>query len=87
MLSYRPSPKYLSILIACLFLIIAISWYIFCLVVPPGNGSVIRDVSFPSGSGIKQLSAELKSNGIIRSSWHFIILSRLTGQVPAPQGW
>jgi UPF0755 protein len=54
-------------------------WYLLCLFVPPGNGSVVRDVSFPPGSGIRKLAAELKSGGIIRSSWHFILVTRLRG--------
>ena len=55
-------------------------WYFLCLSVPPGNGSVVRDVSFPPGSGIRTLATELKSAGIIRSSWHFILVTRLRGE-------
>ncbi len=54
-------------------------WYLFCLFVPPGDGSVVSDVSFPPGSGIRRLAAELKGKGVIRSSWHFFILTRLRG--------
>ena len=54
-------------------------WYFLCLLVPPGSGSVVRDVSFPPGSGIRKLAMELKSAGIIRSSWHFILMTRLRG--------
>jgi UPF0755 protein len=61
----------------CLSLLLM--WYFLCLFVPPGNGSVVRDVSFPPGSGIRKLAAELKSGGIIRSSWHFILTTRLRG--------
>ena len=61
-------------------LILLLSWYLFCLFVPPGNGGVARDVSFPPGSGIRKLAAELKAGGIIRSSWHFVLVSRLRGQ-------
>jgi len=61
----------------CLFLILV--WYFALLFVPPGNGSVVRDVTFPPGSGIRKLSAELKAGGIIRSSWHFILMTRLRG--------
>jgi UPF0755 protein len=39
----------------------------------------VRDVSFPPGSGIRKLAVELKSGGIIRSSWHFILVTRLRG--------
>jgi UPF0755 protein len=60
----------------CLFL----SWYLFCLFVPPGSGGVVRDISFPAGSGIRKLAAELKAGGVIRSSWHFVLLTRLRGQ-------
>ena len=62
----------------CLSLLLL--WYFLCLFVPPGNGSVVRDVSFPTGSGIRKLAGELKAGGIIRSSWHFILLTRLRGE-------
>ena len=61
-------------------LILLLSWYLYCLFVPPGNGGVARDVSFPPGSGIRKLAADLKAGGIIRSSWHFVLLTRLRGQ-------
>jgi UPF0755 protein len=62
----------------CLCLVLL--WYFLCQFSPPGNGSVVRDVSFPLGSGIRKLATELKSGGIIRSSWHFILVTRLRGQ-------
>jgi UPF0755 protein len=37
-------------------------------------------VSFPAGSGIRKLATELKEAGIIRSSWHFILVARLRGE-------
>lgn len=55
-------------------------WYVGCLFVPPGNGSRVQDISFPAGSGIRKLANELKAGGIIRSSWHFILVTRLRGQ-------
>lgn len=61
-------------------LLLLLSLYIFCLLVPPGSGTVVRDVSFPAGSGIRKLASELKSAGIIRSSWHFVLVARLRGQ-------
>jgi UPF0755 protein len=61
----------------CLSLLLL--WYFLCLY-PPGNGSLVRDVSFPPGSGIRKLAGELKSGGIIRSSWHFILMTRLRGE-------
>ena len=70
--------KYLvSTVRICLGLLLM--WYLLCLFVPPGNGSVVRDVSFPPGSGIRKLAAELKSDGLIRSSWQFILMTRLRG--------
>ncbi|MBK5277156.1 MAG: endolytic transglycosylase MltG [Desulfuromonadales bacterium] len=60
-------------------LVLLLFWYLFCLFVPPGNGGVARDISFPSGSGIRKLAAELKVGGIIRSSWHFVLVTRLRG--------
>ena len=35
---------------------------------------------FPPGSGIRKLAADLKSGGIIRSSMHFVLLTRLRGE-------
>jgi UPF0755 protein len=61
-------------------LILLLSWYLFCLFVPSGNGTSTCDISFPPGSGIRKLAAELKSGGIIRSSWHFVLVTRLRGQ-------
>lgn len=55
-------------------------WYLMCSLSPPGSGSVVRDVSFPPGSGIRKLADELKSGGVIRSAWHFVLLTRLKGQ-------
>jgi UPF0755 protein len=75
----RPSKTMMVSFIRCC-LVIFLTWYFFCLLVPTGSGKVARVVSFPVGSGIKKLATELKRNGIIRSSWHFIIVSRLRGQ-------
>jgi len=80
MLPFKPTPKTIvvSLLRCCLLLLLG--WYLFCLLVPTGSGTKVHDVSFPTGSGIKKLATELKSAGIIRSSWHFILVSRLRGQ-------
>lgn len=61
------------------FILICLCWYFFCLLVPPGQGSVVRDFSFPSGSGLRKLANELKLGGVIQSSWHFVLLTRLRG--------
>ena len=81
MLPLKVTPKTItsSVVRACLLFLLG--WYLFCLFVPPGSGSVVHDVSFPAGSGIRKLAQELKSSGIIRSSWHFILVARLRGQV------
>jgi UPF0755 protein len=60
----------------CLLLI----WYFLCLFVPTGDGSKQQDISFPPGSGIRKLAGELKEGGIIRSSWHFMLVTRLRGK-------
>ncbi len=62
-----------------IFLASLLAWYLLCLFVPPGQGTLVSDVSFPAGSGIRRLATELKGRGVIRSSWHFIILTRLRG--------
>lgn len=61
-----------------LFLLHLIGWYLFCLI-PTGGGNSIRYVSFPSGTGIKKLAQQLKNKGLIRSTTHFILMSRLRG--------
>lgn len=61
-----------------LLLIHLLGWYLFCLL-PTGSGVAVYDVSFPAGSGIKKLSQDLKRKGLIRSSTHFVLLSRLRG--------
>ena len=74
------SPKNSIVTTVRICLCLLLLWYLLCLYVPPGNGSVVRDVSFPAGSGIRRLAAELKSGGIIRSTWHFILVTRLRGE-------
>lgn len=61
------------------FALICLFWYLFCLFIPPGKGAVNCNISFPPGSGIRKLSNELKAGGVIRSSWHFILMARLRG--------
>ncbi|MDD2365435.1 MAG: endolytic transglycosylase MltG [Desulfuromonadaceae bacterium] len=63
----------------CCALLAFLLFFTFCLFTSPGSGSVVYDLSFPSGSGIKKLAIELKKAGVIRSSWHFVILTRLKG--------
>lgn len=60
-------------------LIIGLLWYLFCHFMAPGQGSVVCDISFPPGSGIRKLAKELKAGGVIRSSWHFVLMTRLRG--------
>ncbi len=74
-----PSPKVISTFAIRLFLLACLSWYLFCLISSPGHGSVIRDISFPAGSGIRKLANKLKDGGVIRSSWHFVLMTRLRG--------
>jgi UPF0755 protein len=74
------SPKKLFVTVLRICLSLLLLWYLLCLLVPPGTGSVVRDVSFPPGSGIRRLAGELKSGGIIRSTWHFILMTRLRGE-------
>jgi UPF0755 protein len=80
MLHISLSPKTLYIYSLRLILSLSLLWYLFCLCIPSGTGTIIRDVSFPSGSGIRKLAADLKSGGLIRSSWHFVLLTRLRGK-------
>ena len=74
------SPKLFIVTAVRICLALMLLWYLVCLFLSPGNGSVVRDVSFPAGSGIRKLADELKSGGVIRSSWHFVLLTRLRGQ-------
>jgi UPF0755 protein len=79
MLSANLSTKVILMNTVRIFLIIFLLWYIVPLFVPPGQGSVVCDISFPSGSGIRKLANELKAGGVIRSSWHFVLMTRLRG--------
>jgi len=80
MLSFGHSSKTKMVFLIRSCLVIFLIWYFFCLLVPMGSGKVARVVSFPAGNGVKKLATELKRNGIIRSTWHFAIVSRLHGQ-------
>lgn len=80
MSTFAATPKTMIVFMVRALFLSLLAWYLVCLFVPPGNGKVVHDLSFPSGSGIRKLAAELKSAGIIRSSWHFILVSRLRGQ-------
>ena len=80
MFSIRFSPKSLVLSLVRIVPILLLVWYLTCLFLPPGNGSKVLDISFPAGSGIRKLAGELKAGGLIRSSWHFILVTRLRGQ-------
>lgn len=73
------STKLLCVSALRFFLMVFLLWYLFCLFISPGQGSITTDISFPSGSGIRKLANELKAGGVIRSSWHFVIMTRLRG--------
>lgn len=79
MLPAAMSPQKILFNILRLILLACLCWYLFCVFSAPGNGSIVRDISFPSGSGIRKLASELKASGVIRSSWHFVIMTRLRG--------
>ncbi|QEM69051.1 endolytic transglycosylase MltG [Geobacter sp. FeAm09] len=78
--SFNPTPRKIAVLSIRAGLLLLLGWYLACTFIPPGKGALVRDVSFPAGSGIRKLAGELKQGGVIRSSWHFILLTRLRGQ-------
>lgn len=80
MLFNRPAAKTVYIATLRVTLLLSLLWYFFCLFVPVGSGGKIHDVSFPPGSGIRKLAGELKSGGVIHSSLHFVLLTRLRGE-------
>lgn len=80
MFSYQNVLKSPAVTVARIVSALLLVWYLFCLFVPPGDGSRVQDISFPPGSGIRKLANELKAGGVIRSSWHFILVTRLRGQ-------
>jgi UPF0755 protein len=80
MLPFNPTPKTLAVACIRVSLLLLLVWYLVCTFLSPGRGSIVLDVSFPAGSGIKKLATELKQDGVIRSAWHFILLARLQGQ-------
>ena len=73
------SPKAIFVNAVRISLLTCLFWYLFCLFMSPGQGSVVSDISFPPGSGIRRLATELKAGGVIRSSWHFVLMTRLRG--------
>lgn len=62
-------------------LLALLGWYFFCLFVPPGAGDRWSELSFPQGHGIRDLAEDLKQQGLIHSSWHFVLLGMLRGKV------
>lgn len=80
MFPYNPSRKTAVVSLVRISLLLMLGWYLICLLVPAGSGARVQDVSFPAGSGIRQLAKELKSKGMVRSSWHLIMVARLRGQ-------
>ncbi|GFE60392.1 endolytic transglycosylase MltG [Geobacter sp. AOG2] len=80
MFPFKLTPKVLAVLSVRVGLLLLLGWFLVCTFIAPGKGGIVRDVSFPPGSGIKKLAAELKQDGVIRSAWHFILLARLRGQ-------
>ncbi len=75
----RIPTKVLSVFALRVSLLICLVWYLVCLYIPLGQGSVVAEISFPPGSGIRKLANELKASGVIRSSWHFVLMTRLRG--------
>jgi len=75
----RIPTKVLCVFSLRVFLLICLGWYFTCLYIPLGQGSVVTEISFPPGSGIRKLANELKAGGVIRSSWHFVLMTRLRG--------
>lgn len=75
----RLSTRHLGISALRALLLMCLLWYLVCLFIPPGHGSVVAEISYPPGSGIRKLANELKAGGVIRSSWHFVLMTRLRG--------
>ena len=73
------SPKIICVNVIRVSLLLCLFWYLFCLFSPPDQGSVVCHISFPAGTGIRTLATELKAGGAIRSSWHFVLMTRLRG--------
>lgn len=73
------SPTTILVNAVRILLLLSLFWYILCLFIPPGHGSVQCDILFPPGSGIRTLANDLKAGGVIRSSWHFVLMTRLRG--------
>ncbi len=73
------SSKVIGVNAVRISLLISLFWYLLCLFSSPGHGSVVCNISFPPGSGIRKLAGELKAAGVIRSSWQFVLMTRLRG--------
>lgn len=79
MLSLNRTQKTVAVILVITSFLLSLGWYLVSLFLPIGHGDYSYDVSFPPGSGIRKLATELESAGIIRSSWHFILVARLRG--------
>jgi UPF0755 protein len=79
MFSATLSPKIILVNAVRISLFLFLTWYLVCFFVPPGQGSVVSEISFPPGSGIRKLANELEAAGVIRNSWHFVLMTRLRG--------
>jgi len=49
------------------------------VLVPPGDGKLVREVDFPKGSSLRRLADELEKGGVLRSARLFTLQARLTG--------
>ncbi len=75
----RQRPYFFITLLIRLAFSLALCWYLYNLLTPAGSGSVARTISFQSGDSVKKLAADMEKEGIIRSSKHFVLATRLRG--------
>lgn len=80
MIPVRFTRPVLIVLLVRLFLVSVLVWYLFCLLIPSGSGKTVRIISLSPGSGIRKLATDLKREGVIRGSWHFMLVGCLRGQ-------
>jgi len=54
-------------------------WVFLFVLVPPGEGKVVREFDLPKGSPLRRLADELEKGGVVRSARLFTLYARLTG--------
>ncbi|HEY3281259.1 MAG TPA: endolytic transglycosylase MltG [Armatimonadota bacterium] len=75
----RRTPSPWKLLFLTLALFVGLSLSILWAFLPKGGDGKLRLVVIPRGSSTREIGRRLKDQGIIRSAWAFVILSKVLG--------